>query len=195
MPGEEVLEGGRVVAGRAASSRQPPPPSGTTSNTCRSSTSPFLKPLSRKRAPIVSGCVSGGSVAGLAPVADVLVQVIAHDLGLERRAVQIEPDAGGAARAVVGHHQVRPFVEGQRTASRGRRSRCPARNESSPKNGRPSIERQLEAAAAGIGPRAGLMQDDGAVLRSVGFSRRLERERHRCGRTAARPDGRRGCRR
>ena len=35
-------------------------------------------------------------------VRDVLVEMIAHDLGLERRAVQIEPDARGAARAVVG---------------------------------------------------------------------------------------------
>ena len=57
LPREEVRERVGIVASRrmvpvtSAAVRQ-------TSNTCRSSIRPFLKPLSRNRAPMVSGCVS-----------------------------------------------------------------------------------------------------------------------------------------
>ena len=98
--------------------------------------------------------------------------MVAHDVGLERRAVEIQPDAGGAAGAVVGHHEAGPGV--QRKRSPGPDGDGVAGPEMNQPEERPAvIQRQLEAAAAGIRPGARLVQDDGAILRSVGLRRRL----------------------
>ena len=109
----------------------------STSKSCRSSMRPFLKPLSRKRAPIVSGCVSRRSIARRRAVGDVLVEVIADDLGRERCTVEIEADAGCAARSVIGDRRVATIYSRAGGAWRVRRWRFPARSGSSAKNGRP----------------------------------------------------------
>ena len=106
-----------------------------------------------------------------------LYKPIADDLDLERRAVQIEPDAGGAARSVVGDDELatrRSSGSGCAGADGDRVAR-PEMNQ--PEERPAAIERQLEAAAAGVGPGAGLVQDDGAVLLFGGLQPQRQRER------------------
>ena len=117
-----------------------------------------------------------GLIAGLGPVGDVLDQPIADHLGGERRAVEIQPDARRAARSVVGDRQPRPDAQRQRLAGADR-DRVAGPEVDQPEERPAVVERQLVAAAAGVGPGPRLMQDDRARLRSVGISRIGQRER------------------
>ena len=104
-----------------------------------------------------------GLIAGLAAVGDVLDEPIAHHRRGERRAIEVHPDARRAARSVVGDRQSRPLVQckGARGAY-GDRVAGPEMNQAKE---RPAVvERQLVAAAAGIGPGSRLMQNDRARL-------------------------------
>ena len=134
------------------------------------------------------------AVAGLAPVVDVLVEVVANDFGLERRAVEIEGDARRAARSVVGHDKLRPFV--QRQWASGAHRDGVARPEMDERR-RTAGRDRASARSRGCRRRstratdAGRRRDPG--LRSAGGGR--SRRTGRCGRTSARRDGRPGCRR
>ena len=104
----------------------------------------------------------------------------------ERGAIEIQPDARGAARAVVGHRQPRPRVQRQRLAWRGPRSRCRARSGSARRTagpGRASARsrgcRHRSRRATGAGrPRAAATRSA-----SAGSTARTDR----CGRTSGAP--------
>ena len=116
------------------------------------------------------------SVARRLAVVDVLVQAVAHHVGLERRPVQIEPDARCPARPVVGHDEARPVIQRKRAPGpHGNGVAGPEVNHTEERTS--AIERELEAAAAGIRPGAGLMQHDRAILCHGRLQPQVERER------------------
>ena len=103
----------------------------------------------------------GDGVAATA--GDVFGEVIANDLGAGGLAVDEEVEAGGAAGAIVGDGEVDPFIdrEGIGGADRNR----VAGPEMDERPFRAAVfDEELVAAAAGVGPRARAVQDDGALF-------------------------------
>ena len=103
----------------------------------------------------------GDGVAATA--GDVFCEVIADDLGAGGLAVDEEAEAGGAAGAIVGDSDVDPFIDRERIGGADRnRVAGPEVNE------RPFraavFDEELVAPAAGVGPRARAVQDDGALF-------------------------------
>src|SRR5207249_10727948 len=58
--------------------------------------------------------VTDGQVRLAAVVGDILSQAVADDLGVDRRAVEEQLEAGSATRTIVSKRHVDPFIGGQR---------------------------------------------------------------------------------
>src|SRR5512134_693952 len=101
--------------------------------------------------------------------------MVADDLGLERRAVEVQPYAGRTARSVVRDREARPLVQRQRPPC-AHRDRIAGPEVNEPEDGPAAIERQLEPAASGVGPRTGLMKNDGTLLHLGRLEAHAERE-------------------